>query len=289
MALSLRYLAATLGDLGDLSRSLALKERALAIAERNFGANHHVTAMYLHRSGLPSCARATYAIARLHFQTGLEHLRSAIRLWHEYVATALSVLARADASLGDFANARREQARAVTIYERVGGPNHPFVAIALTELANGVPRTGLADPGASLLERALAIREKNSAQPSRRRPNACGHGVHADADRPDDARASSSPAARSQIWERLDTPDAPEYATVLALYARSRRIAATVRGDGPLRESAGDSGRVFGHDESGVRRGSSGARGWRSPTCGDASRALSTAAKRRSTGREHLR
>ena len=43
LALSLRYLAGTLSDLGDLIGGLTLARRALAIAERNFGLDHHVT------------------------------------------------------------------------------------------------------------------------------------------------------------------------------------------------------------------------------------------------------
>ena len=51
------------------------------------------------------------------------------------MATTLNGLARADARLGDYASAGREQTRVATIHARVGGPNHPFVAIALSELA----------------------------------------------------------------------------------------------------------------------------------------------------------
>ena len=60
----------------------------------------------------------------------------------------------------EYAKAQREQSRAVAIYTRVGGPNHPFVAVGLTELARVYREEGLLADALPLLERALAIREK---------------------------------------------------------------------------------------------------------------------------------
>jgi tetratricopeptide (TPR) repeat protein len=64
LALSLRYLAATLGVLGDIQGSTPLAERAFAIAERNFGANHHETAGYLWPLGSLALREGSYATAR---------------------------------------------------------------------------------------------------------------------------------------------------------------------------------------------------------------------------------
>ena len=87
-----------------------------------------MTGVYLHSLGLAELDQGAYATARQHFQQALKAYEAGYGGQHEYIATALSVLAEADARLGDYANARRELARAVAIYARVGGPNHPFVA-----------------------------------------------------------------------------------------------------------------------------------------------------------------
>ena len=80
LALSLRHLGSTLEDLGDLDQSVALKERALAIAERKgYGPNHHETALYLYSvayrgavcGGLCNCSGA--------IPTGAENLRVSLR------------------------------------------------------------------------------------------------------------------------------------------------------------------------------------------------------------------
>ena len=143
VALSLRFLAATLADLGDLGRSLELKKRALLIAERNFGATHPVLAEFFHSLGVAELDYGDYSSARLHFQQALSIYKARYGEWHELVATGYSVMAEADARLGDY-----RQCAAGTISSRghllaVGGPNHPYVAIALTELATVYLEQGL--------------------------------------------------------------------------------------------------------------------------------------------------
>ena len=124
-----------------------------------------------------------------------------------------------DASLGDYVKARREQARAAAIWERVLGRNHPFVAIALIELATVYREQGSPSEALPLLERALTIRQ------SRLGPN------HPDVARTladlattlmqlgATARAQMLATRAVRIAEGLDTPNAPDLAVIFALYA----------------------------------------------------------------------
>ena len=88
-------------------RSLELKKRALLIAERNFGPTHPVLAEYFHSLGLAELDQGDYPAARLHFQQALSIYPARYGEWHELVATGYSVMADADARLGDYASARR--------------------------------------------------------------------------------------------------------------------------------------------------------------------------------------
>ena len=220
MALSLRFLAATLAVLGNLGQSLELKKRALSIAERNFGATHPVLAEYFHSLGIAELDYGDYPSARLHFQQALSIYKARYGEWHELVATGYYVMAEVDARLGDYDSAQQEQHRAVAIYSRIGGPNHPYVAIALTELATVYLERGLPARALPLLERALAIREK-ALGPQHRdvaRTLVDLATTLMEVGRP--ARAQELATRALRISERLDAPDAPEYATILALYAR---------------------------------------------------------------------
>ena len=161
------------------------------------------------------------------------------------------MLARTNAFLGDYASARREQARAVIIHERVGGPNHPFVAIALTDLANVYREEGLPVQALPLLERALAIREKNLGPNHRDVAWTLADMASTLVQTGQMTRAQAAATRAVGIWERLDTPDAPDYATALALYAELQaRRGDDANGAEILLESDGDSCEGIRHIES---------------------------------------
>ena len=61
---------------------------------------------------------------------------------------------------GDYAAAQLEHEQAQAIWERVLGPDHPYVALALNNLGNDLSRQGKLDEAAALQARALAIREQ---------------------------------------------------------------------------------------------------------------------------------
>ena len=73
-----RFLAGTLADLRESGRSLELKTRALAIAERNFGPSHHVTAAYISSLGLAELDRGLPGRPTA-FSAGAQHLPGALR------------------------------------------------------------------------------------------------------------------------------------------------------------------------------------------------------------------
>jgi len=219
LALSLRYLGSTLEDLGNLEESIALKERALAIAEREFGTSYFETAYYLYSVAYAALLKGEYVSARERFRRALTIFENRYGPWHDVVATTLSQLARVDAALGDFAVARKEQARAVTIQERVGGPNHPYVAMALMDLAEVYRQAGAPVQALPLLDRALAIRRR-SLGPNHRDVAWTLSDLALTLTQTGRTTQAQMAARRAvEIWEGLDTPDAPEYATVLALYA----------------------------------------------------------------------
>lgn len=218
MALSLRYLAGTLEDLGDLERSIALKKRALAIAERNFGPNHQETAAYLHALGSAEFREGAYAAAQQRFRQTLKIYETHYGSSHEYVAAVLSMLARTDASLGDYASARRSYSRVVTIREHADVPNHQFVANALTDIAYTYREEGRPTAALPLLERALAIRERSAGLNQEvARTLAEMAATLQQVGRMPAAQAAAKRAL--SIWEHTDSPNAPDYATALALYA----------------------------------------------------------------------
>jgi CHAT domain-containing protein/tetratricopeptide (TPR) repeat protein len=289
VALSLRHLAGTVGVLGDLSRSQALKEQALGIAQRNFGAGHPMTGVYLHSLGLAELDQGAYATARQHLQQALKAYEAGYGGQHEYIATALSVLAETDAKLGDYANARREQARAVEVHTRVGGPNHPFVATALTELASVYRQQGSPSEALPLLQRALAIREKNFGSNDREVARALGDMASTlmQMGRPAGAQEIASHALH--IWAQLDVPDAPEYASALALYAeiqgeRGDYSAAKIHYEKAMQIRArvfGTSHPAYAEAESGLALALANLR--------QASAALEVAADAEAIGRDHLR
>lgn len=216
---AIRYLAGTLADLGDLDRSLELRQRALLTATREFGGAHHETAVYLNSAAIGDLALGDYIAARRRFEQALASLESRYGPWHDWVATARLNVALVDARLGDYEDARREHERATAIWERALGRNHPFVAVALTELATVYREQGLASQALPLLERALSIRERNLGLDHPDTGRTLVDLASTLSQMGERQRARSLARRALLVWERLDVPNAPEYAQVLALYA----------------------------------------------------------------------
>ena len=125
VAESLRYLAATFSDLGDLTQSVQLRERALVIAERNFVRTTMRRQRISTHWRLPSLAKGRTQPLESASNECFASFNTGHGPRHDFVAATLLMLALVDASLGDYTAARREQTRAITVYEQVDGPNHP--------------------------------------------------------------------------------------------------------------------------------------------------------------------
>lgn len=282
-------LAATLADLGDLDRSVVLKRRALALAEQNFGAGHPATAEFIHGLGVAELRHGDYGPARVHTQQALRIFEAHYGAWHEHVATSLSVLALIDARLGDYRRALAEQSRAVSIHTRAGGADHPFVAIGLTELARVFNEEGRPAQALPLLQRALAIRQKRLGQRHRDVAVTLADLSSTLVALGSPTRAQALATQALDIWDQLQVPDAPEYATVLALSADLRARRADYNQALTFYDRALDiRARVFGVTHP-IHAETQAALALVHAARGDAAAALSTASAAEATGRDHLR
>jgi len=159
-AVALRYLAATLLDLGDIARAKSLQERALGIVERSLGARHHEVAPLLNALGDSTMLLGDYLGARAQYERALTIVETRLGTNHVWVASVVHNLALVDAHLGDYASARQREARAIAIWERAFGRDDRRVAVALMQLADVARDEGAATEALPLLERALAIRQR---------------------------------------------------------------------------------------------------------------------------------
>ena len=192
------------------SGSRALKQRALAMAERSFGPRHYETWAYLNDLAHSSLVLGEYVNARELFERSLEIAEGRFGPSHDSVATAVHNLALVDASLGDYAKARLEQGRATSIWERVLGPEHTFVAVALTELAGVYRAQGAPTEALPLLLRALSIRE-HSLGPNHRDVARYLTDLAATFSRMGQPARAQEMAARSlSIWQKANVPDGPD-------------------------------------------------------------------------------
>ena len=288
-AVAIRYLAATMLDLGDIVEAKRLHERALAMAERGLGPQHYEISAYLNGLGESTRLAGDYAAARVLYERALAIAEPRLGGAHMWVAGILHNLALVDAHLGDYIDAQRRQARAISIWQRALGRDHPIVALALMELAAAHREQGAPLEAIRNLERALAIRERSLGPDHREvaRPLADLAALLMETRRPD--RAWTLATRALSILERADAQDTPDLATVLELYARLQAD----RGDHvgartSLERALSIKQRVFGRDhpsfaETQARLAIELAR------LGESNEALKAASAAEVTGRQHLR
>ena len=211
-----RY-ANVLRDLGDLAQARSMQEREIAIIERNFGRYDLETALYLNGVAESQRLAGEYVQARSLYQRALQIGESRLGPIHDWNATFIHNLALVDARLGDYELAKREHARAMAIWEKVYGSDHAIIAVALTELAAVLREEGAASEALPLLQRALAIRERQLG-PNHRDVAKTLTDLAATLAQLGRLQQAEDRAARAQtIWEGLNAPDAPEFASLLAL------------------------------------------------------------------------
>jgi CHAT domain-containing protein/tetratricopeptide (TPR) repeat protein len=159
LALPLRNLAIAERELGDFEESKRLRTRALSIAEENYGPSHVEVGGYLNDLANISFLQGDYVGARNLYKRAVQ-IAEKNRAPDDTLATAVYNLANVDDALGDFGEARRQFERALQVWQRVFGPQHPYIARTLSALGTVSVNQGRDAEARILFERALRIQER---------------------------------------------------------------------------------------------------------------------------------
>lgn len=162
LAVALNSLAILHWQRRDLAEAERLLRRALVVAERALGSVHPRLGPSLDNLGVLLTEQGRYVEAESLLRRALEVRRRA-GAEHYEVGIALHNLAELLARHPDVTfldEAERLAKEAIDIWERLRGPEDPYVATALLTLADVARRRGRPGDAAALCARALAIREK---------------------------------------------------------------------------------------------------------------------------------
>lgn len=143
----------------DYKSSRSYLERAIRLAERQFGPHHPSVAVCLNNLGLVHQALERLDDARTAFERALQIDEDAFGPNHLDVARDAHNLAGLQHVLGDSEGARANYQRALEIVERVHGPNHPIVALNFNNLGIIAQDNGDMTRARENYERALKIDE----------------------------------------------------------------------------------------------------------------------------------
>lgn len=135
-------------------------ERALAIDEQVFGANHPATAHSLNNLGYLLQAIGDYAGARLHYERALATRQQVLGIDELDMANSFNSLGTLLQITGDYAEARLHYERALAIRQQVLGIDHPATARSLNNLGQLLHVIGDYAGALTYLERALSINEQ---------------------------------------------------------------------------------------------------------------------------------
>ena len=147
-------------DAGDYAKALPVAERALALAEKQFGPNDAKVALQLNDLARLYWALGRYVEAEPLYQRALTISEKSQGPDHPDVAVWLTNLADLYAKLGRYPDAEAHYKRALAIREKALGPNDTNVATTLNNMAEMYweqDRYAEAEP---LYKRALSINEK---------------------------------------------------------------------------------------------------------------------------------
>jgi tetratricopeptide (TPR) repeat protein len=143
----------------ELAQARPLYERALAMLETQFGADHPNTAHGLDSLGNVLHDLGDLPAARDYHERALAILEAELGPNHPDTAHCLSNLGAVLNELRDFPAARAALERALVIYEARLGPDHPATTHTLNNLGNVLADLGDLPAARIALERALAICE----------------------------------------------------------------------------------------------------------------------------------
>jgi len=145
---------------GKYAEATDIANRALALAERQFGLEHPKFADALSSLAVTYRAQHRYAEAESLAKRALAIDEKVLAGDHPQVAGALTVLATLYEDQGRFADAEPLYKRALAIAEKALGPDNPDVGAALTRLAGAYVYQGRYAEAEPLYQRALANAEK---------------------------------------------------------------------------------------------------------------------------------
>jgi CHAT domain-containing protein/Tfp pilus assembly protein PilF len=145
---------------GAYAEAIPLAERAVKLAEREFGGEHPNVATELNNLAELHRAQGQHAAAEPLYRRSLAIDEKALGPEHPDVATSLNNLAGLYYTQGQHAAAEPLYRRSLAIWEKALGPEHPDVAAALNNLAALHRAQGQYAAAEPLYRRSLAIREK---------------------------------------------------------------------------------------------------------------------------------
>jgi tetratricopeptide (TPR) repeat protein len=145
---------------GDLDRAQELYQRALAIAEKELGAEDDLVGTIANNLGIVFSDRGQPREARKYIERALAIAEKLYDPDDASIGTYLSNLANTLLELNDVDNAELHYARALSIAEKTHGSEDPAVATVLVGMASARQRQGDAAGARLHLERAVAIDEK---------------------------------------------------------------------------------------------------------------------------------
>jgi len=157
-ATCLTMLARILESKGQLKQSVQELEQALAIRERLFGPNHLLVADTSNLLGLAQYHQGRMADAERSYGAAVVILRK--QAPSTDLAAALSNLGNAMSAQGQLKEGEKWTREALSIWERIAGPDDPSVAVGLTNLAVLLQARKQYEEAALLLSRARNINEK---------------------------------------------------------------------------------------------------------------------------------
>jgi eukaryotic-like serine/threonine-protein kinase len=156
---SLNNLGATYAMLGRFDESLAAHERALAIRIAAHGEDHIDVGVSLANIGETYTLRGDVDAAEPYLERALALRRRVLPAGHADIGLSLAVLAGLRARQGKHELARAGFVEALAVMEPALGPEHPFLAPALTGLGRALVELKRPAEAVPQLERALALRK----------------------------------------------------------------------------------------------------------------------------------